>query len=440
MRSTLSSLKNMFKVPDLRNKILFTVLIIAVYRLGDWITLPGIDFKQVQSLESAASKGGVIGFLSLFSGGGLTRFAVFGLGIMPYITAEIIIQLLVVVVPKFEQWRDEGAVGQKKLTQTARYLTIALALMQSTGLAFLFHNGGGGFLSGRNNNNIDLIPKFTVPRVLLIVLTMTAGTAFVMWLGELITQRGIGQGMSILIFSNVVAGMPAGGAAIRAQGGNFKFGIILALTLSLLVAIVFVENGQRRIPVTFAKRVVGRRMYGGQSTYIPMKVNTGGVIPIIFASSVLYFPVLLSNVLPSHGLGQTLQRWISNHLVQPDNAWYIILYGLLIVGFAYFYAAITFDPHQQAEIIRKQGGYIPGIRPGAPTERHLQGILNRITLPGALFLAFIALLPSLFLAFWNINRYPFAGTTLLIAVGVALETMKQIDSQLMMRNYEGFLK
>src|SRR5713226_5729291 len=440
MRSTLSSLKNMFKVPDLRNKILFTVLIIAVYRLGDWITLPGIDFKQVQSLESAASKGGVIGFLSLFSGGGLTRFAVFGLGIMPYITAEIIIQLLVVVVPKFEQWRDEGAVGQKKLTQTARYLTIALALMQSTGLAFVFHNGGGGFLSGGSNNNIDLIPKFTVPRVLLIVLTMTAGTAFVMWLGELITQRGIGQGMSILIFSNVVAGMPAGGAAIRAQGGNFKFGIILALTLSLLVAIVFVENGQRRIPVTFAKRVVGRRMYGGQSTYIPMKVNTGGVIPIIFASSVLYFPVLLSNVLPSHGLGQTLQRWISNHLVQPDNAWYIILYGLLIVGFAYFYAAITFDPHQQAEIIRKQGGYIPGIRPGAPTERHLQGILNRITLPGALFLAFIALLPSLFLAFWNINRYPFAGTTLLIAVGVALETMKQIDSQLMMRNYEGFLK
>jgi preprotein translocase subunit SecY len=440
MRSTLSSLKNMFKVPDLRNKILFTVLIIAVYRLGDWVTLPGIDFKQVQSLESAASKGGVIGFLSLFSGGGLTRFAVFGLGIMPYITAEIIIQLLVVVVPKFEQWRDEGAVGQKKLTQTARYLTIALALMQSTGLAFVFHNGGGGFLSGGNNNNLDLIPKFTVPRVLLIVLTMTAGTAFVMWLGELITQRGIGQGMSILIFSNVVAGMPAGGAAIRAQGGNFKFGIILALTLALLVAIVFVENGQRRIPVTFAKRVVGRRMYGGQSTYIPMKVNTGGVIPIIFASSVLYFPVLLSNVLPSHGLGQSAQRWISTHLVQPDNAWYIILYGLLIVGFAYFYAAITFDPHQQAEIIRKQGGYIPGIRPGAPTERHLQGILNRITLPGALFLAFIALLPSLFLAFWNINRYPFAGTTLLIAVGVALETMKQIDSQLMMRNYEGFLK
>jgi preprotein translocase subunit SecY len=441
MRSTFSSLKNMFKVPDLRNKIIFTIVIIAIYRLGSWVPLPGIDFKALHSLESASGKGGVLGFLNLFSGGALTRFAVLGLGIMPYITAEIIIQLLIVVVPKFEQWREEGAVGQKKLTQTARYLTIALALMQSTGLAFVFHNGGGGFLGGGQGlNNIDLIPKFTLGRVLLIVLTMTAGTAFVMWLGELITQRGIGQGMSILIFTNVVSGMPGGGAAVRAQGGNFKFGVILALSLALLVAIVFVEQGQRRIPVTFAKRVVGRRMYGGQSTYIPMKVNTGGVIPIIFASSVLYFPVLLSNVLPSHGWGLTMQNFINRHLVQPNDSIYIILYGLLIIGFAYFYAAIQFDPHQQAEIIRKQGGYIPGIRPGPPTERHLQNILNRITLPGALFLAFIALLPSLFLAIWNITRYPFAGTTLLIAVGVALETMKQIDSQLMMRNYEGFLK
>jgi preprotein translocase subunit SecY len=440
MRSTLSNLKNMFKVPDLRNKIIFTIVIICLYRLGSWVPLPGIDFKALQSLESASSKGGVLSFLSLFSGGALTRFAVFGLGIMPYITAEIIIQLLVVVVPKFEQWREEGATGQKKLTQTARYLTIALAIMQATGLAFVFHNGGGGFLGAGTGLNLDLIPNFTIPRVLLIVLTMTAGTAFVMWLGELITQRGIGQGMSILIFTNIVAGMPSGGAAIKAQGGNVKFGIIILLTLSLLVAIVFVEQGQRRVPVTFAKRVVGRRMYGGQSTYIPMKVNTGGVIPIIFASSVLYFPVLLSNVLPPGGWGKTTQNFINNHLVQPDNWVYIALYGLLIIGFAYFYAAITFDPHQQAEIIRKQGGYIPGIRPGLPTEKHLQGILNRITLPGALFLAFIALLPSLFLAFWNINRYPFAGTTLLIAVGVALETMKQIDSQLMMRNYEGFLK
>jgi len=437
----LSSLKNMFKVPDLRNKILFTLLIIFVYRVGDHIYTPGIDFNAVKSLQSAAHGGGVLGFLNLFSGGGLTKFAVFGLGIMPYITSSIIIQLLIVVIPKFEQWRDEGPTGVKKLTQVTRYLTVALALMQSTGLAFVFHNGGGGFLgAGSGLNNLDLIPKWNTVRVAGIVLTMTAGTAFVMWLGELITQRGIGQGMSILIFVNVVSGMPSGGAAVRAQGGNFKFAVILALSMSLLVAIVFVEQGQRRIPVTFAKRVVGRRMYGGQSTYIPMKVDTGGVIPIIFASSVLYFPVLLSNVLPSKGWGQQLQSFINKNLVQPSNLVYIVLYGLLIIGFAYFYAAITFDPHQQADIIRKQGGYIPGIRPGPPTERHLQQILNRITLPGALFLAFVALLPSLFLAFWHITNYPFAGTTLLIAVGVALETMKQIDSQLMMRNYEGFLK
>jgi preprotein translocase subunit SecY len=362
--------------------------------------------------------------------------AVFGLGIMPYITSSIIIQLLIVVIPKFEEWRDQGAVGQRKLTQTTRYMTVALAIMQSTGLAFAFHRGLGGFLGGRTANNIDLIPNFTVPRVMLIVLTLTAGTAFVMWLGELITQRGIGQGMSILIFANVVAGMPAGGAAVRAEGGNVKFAFIILLTLFLLVAIVFVEQGQRRIPVQFAKRVVGRRMYGGQSTYIPLKVNQAGVIPIIFASSVLYFPVLLSNVVPWQGV----VRFINNNFVQPTSVVYISLYGLLIILFTYFYTAITFDPHQQADIIRKQGGYIPGIRPGPPTERHLAGILNRITLPGSLFLAFVALLPNLFLATQNINRYPFAGTSLLIAVGVALETMKQIDSQLMMRNYEGFLK
>jgi preprotein translocase subunit SecY len=233
-----------------------------------------------------------------------------------------------------------------------------------------------------------------------------------------------------------VSGMPAGGAAVRAEGGDVKFAIIIALTLALLVAIVFIEQGQRRIPVQFAKRVVGRRMYGGQSTYIPLKVNQSGVIPIIFASSVLYFPALLSNVVPWEGV----QKFIDNNLAQPTSLTYIGLYGVLIVLFAYFYTAIAFDPHQRADEIRKQGGYIPGIRPGLPTERHLAGILNRITLPGSLFLAFIALLPSLFLAWWNISNYPFAGTTLLIAVGVALETMKQIDSQLMMRNYEGFLK
>jgi preprotein translocase subunit SecY len=440
MRSTFTNLGNMFRVPDLRNKVLFTLLVITIYRFGANIPCPGIDFSAVQSLVSSTSKGGALALLNLFSGGALTKFAIFGLGIMPYITASIIIQLLIVVIPKFEQWRDEGAVGQRKLTQVTRYLTIALAIMQSTGLAYLFHNGGGGLLGNGSGLNIDLIPHFTIPRILLIVLTMTTGTVVVMWLGELITQRGVGQGMSVLIFTNVVATMPSGGSAVLSEAGLGKFITIIILSLALLVAIVFIEQGQRRIPVTFAKRVVGRRMYGGQSTYIPMKVNTGGVVPIIFASSVLYFPILISNVLPSHGSWAQVQDWISVHLAQPNNLWYIFLYGILIIGFAYFYAMVTFDPHQQADVIRKQGGYIPGIRPGPPTERHLQNILNRITLPGALWLAGIALLPSIMLALWNIQNYPFAGTTLLIAVGVALETMKQVDSQLMLRNYEGFLK
>jgi preprotein translocase subunit SecY len=409
--------------------------VILLYRLGSNITVPGIDFNAVQDLQRQAQSGGVLGFLNLFSGGALTRFAVFGLGIMPYITSSIIVQLLQVVIPKLEQWRDEGAVGQRKLTQVTRYLTVALAIMQSTGLAFVFHNGGQGFL-GQQASDIDVLPHFTIPRVLLVVLSMTAGTAMVMWLGELITQRGVGQGMSILIFANVVSRLPSNGAAIRAEGGNFKFAFVIFVTLILLVSIVFIEQGQRRIPVQFAKRIVGRRMYGGQSTYIPLKVNQSGVIPIIFASSVLYFPVLLSNVVPWVGV----RSWINNHLVDPTDAFYVILYGLLIVAFSYFYTAIAFDPHQQADIIRKQGGYIPGIRPGPPTERHLAGILNRITLPGSLFLAFVALLPAIALTIFGIHNYPFAGTTLLIAVGVALETMKQIDSQLTMRNYEGFLK
>ena len=439
MPTSLRNLQAAFTIADLRNKILFTLFVIGVYRLGDNIICPGVDFNAVQSL-AAARKGGVISYLNLFSGGALTKMAVFGLGIMPYITSSIIIQLLMVVIPKFEQWREEGPSGQRKLTQVTRYMTIALAIMQSTGLAYAFHNGGGGLLGSSVPLNVDLIPDFTVPRVLLVVLTMTAGTVVVMWLAELITQRGVGQGMSVLIFTNVIAGLPTQGDALLKSAGWPKFTFLLLLALTFLVMIVFMEQCQRRIPVTFAKRVVGRRMYGGQSTYIPMKLNTGGVVPIIFAASVLYFPLLISNVFPSTGWGKDVQTWISNHLAQPGNLVYIAIYGGFILVFAYFYAGITFDPHQQADVIRKQGGYIPGIRPGYPTERHLQNILNRITLPGALFLALVALLPSIFLALWNIQNYPFAGTTLLIAVGVALETMKQVDSQLMLRNYEGFLR
>jgi preprotein translocase subunit SecY len=430
----LRNLRNMFKVQDLRNKVLFTLFVIALFRIGTHIPVPGVDFQAVKSLKEQSESGGVLGFLNLFSGGALTQFAVFALGVMPYITSSIIMQLLAVVIPKVEQWQKQGAVGQKKITQWTRYLTIGLAIMQSTGLAFVFHRGGSSFLG--QDLNVDLIPSFNAPRVLLVVLSLTAGTGLVMWLAEVITQRGIGNGMSILITSSVVSRLPFQGGAMRAEAGNLKFAFLIGLALFLIVAIVFVENGQRRIPVQFAKRVVGRRMYGGQSTYIPLKVNQAGVIPIIFASSVLYFPVLLSNVIPWEGV----QKWINDHLVQPDSVFYIGLYGLLIVFFAYFYTAITFDPHQQADIIRKQGGFIPGIRPGPPTEAHLAKILNRITLPGSLFLAAIALLPSIALAVWNINQFPFGGTTILIAVGVSIETMKQIDSQLMMRNYEGFLK
>jgi len=437
----LSTFANMFRVPDLRTKVLFTVLIIGLYRFGSHVPVPGIDFEAVQTLQDQAEQGGALGFLQLFTGGALTNFAVFALGIMPYITSSIIMQLLAVVIPRIEEWQQQGAVGQRKITQWTRYITIALAIMQSTGLVFLFHNGGGGFVSGSAGAaGFDLVPEFTVPRILLIVLTLTAGTAMVMWLGELVSQRGIGNGMSILIFASVVSTLPFQGWAVRTEGGVGKFIILSIVILAILVAIVFVEGGQRRIPVQFAKRVVGRRQYGGQSTYIPLKVNQSGVIPIIFASSVLYFPVLLGNVLGNASWAQGIQSFVDRNLLQPDNIWYIGTYGVLIVFFAYFYTAITFDPAKQADSIRKQGGFIPGIRPGPPTERHLSKILSRITLPGALFLAAVALVPSILLASWDIQRFAFGGASLLIAVGVALETMKQIDSQLMMRNYEGFLK
>ena len=426
----------MFRVPDLRNKILFTLFVIVVYRFGAHIPVPGVDLTAVKTLRDQAKAGGVLGFLNLFSGGALTQFAVFALGIMPYITSSIIMQILGVVIPKLEEWQNQGAVGQRKITQWTRYMTIAIALLQATALTFLFGRGGGRSFFGRNVPNIVLLPDFTLPRVLLVVLTLTAGTALLMWMGELITQRGIGNGMSLLIFTSVVSTLPFQFGAVRAEGGNVVFGILVLLSIAILVGIVFVEQGQRRIPVQFAKRVVGRRMYGGQSTYIPLKVNQAGVIPIIFASSILYLPALLSNVVQS----QWLDDFVNNYVLNATNAVHLILYGLLIVGFAYFYTAISFDPAKQADTIRKQGGFIPGIRPGPQTERYLARILNRITLPGALFIAFIAILPSIVLSIANVSVFPFGGTTVLIAVGVALETMKQIDSQLMMRNYEGFLK
>jgi preprotein translocase subunit SecY len=432
----------MFKVSDLRNKILFTLGMIILYRLGSFIPAPGIDLDAVEALRSQADQGGVLAFLQLFSGGALTQFAIFALGIMPYITSSIIMQVLAVVIPRLEQWQEQGAVGQRKITQWTRYLTVGIAVLQSTGRVLLFHNGGGGLAGG--GSNIDLVPNFWWGRVLLIVLTLTAGTALLMWMGELITQRGIGNGMSLLIFASVVSSLPAQGGLVKAEAGNAALAGMIGLFLLLLVAIVFVEQGQRRIPVQFAKRVVGRRMYGGQSTYIPLKVNQAGVIPIIFASSVLYLPQLIAVLLPADGWGASVQSWINDNLAQPDSLVYLTVFGLLIVGFAYFYTAITFDPAKQADTIRKQGGFIPGIRPGPQTERYLAKILSRITLPGALFIAAVALVPPLALSFILPGQaslaFGFGGVSILIAVGVALETMKQIDSQLMMRNYEGFLK
>ena len=447
MFQSLKSLARVASISDLRKKLLFVVFILALYRAGSAIPAPGIDLDAVQDLKEQAEEGaGVLGFLTLFSGGALTQFALFALGIMPYISSSISMQILTVVIPRLEQWQQQGAVGQRKITQWTRYLTVAIALLQSTGLAFLFHNGGGGLLGGGTGGvdlGIDLFggdENFNTGRILIVVLTLTAGTALLMWMGELITQRGIGNGMSLLIFASVVSSFPVAGAQINAERGMGLLVPLLALAVAIMVAIVFVELGQRRIPVQFSKRVVGNRMTGGQSTYIPLKVNQSGVIPVIFASSVLYLPLLLTNILPAdQDWAVSVQSWVNDNLVQPDSIVYILVYGLLIVGFAYFYTAIQFDPAQQADTIRKQGGYIPGIRPGPQTERYLGRILNRITLPGALFVAMIALLPSILLATADINNFPFGGISVLIAVGVMLEMMKQIDSQLMMRNYEGFL-
>jgi len=433
----LSRLRNMFRVPDLRNKIIFTIFIVLIYRLGTHIPVPYVDFAQIKALQNQSTNSGVVGFLDLFSGGAITSVSVFFLGIMPYITASIIMQLLGVVIPKLEQWQQEGQSGQKKITQWTRYVTVGLALLQSSGLVIALHEGKQGLLGTIGFQGKDMIPSYDAYRAVLIVLTWVAGTALVMWLGEVITQRGVGNGMSILIFASVVSRMPAQGGAVFAQAGWFKGMVVVAIGIAMIAAIVYVESGQRRIPVQFAKRVVGRRMYGGQSTYIPLKVNQSGVIPVIFASSILAFPALIASATNWH----SLQTFVNDNLLGTGKTtWlYIFMYAVMILFFSYFYTAIAFNPQQQADIIRKQGGFIPGIRPGPPTEKYLAKVLNRITLPGASFLTIIALVPLLVFKLWGLTQFPFGGVAVLITVGVALETMKQIDSQLMMRNYEGFL-
>jgi preprotein translocase subunit SecY len=440
----LANLKNVFKISDLRNKILFTLAMVAIYRIGVAVRVPGVDPLAVDQLRESAKSQGALGFLNLFSGGGFESFSIFALGIMPYITSSIIMQILGVVIPKLEELQQQGAVGQRKITQYTRYVTIALATLQATGLVFIFGTGNGrAFFSGANAPTVPLLNDGLWPRGYLIIPTLVAGTAMLMWIGELISQRGVGNGMSMVIFASVVSGLPYGYYSIIEVNKWFWFFLIVALTLGIIVAVVFVELGQRRIPVQFAKRVVGRRMYGGQNTYIPLKVNQAGVIPIIFSSSILLLPVIFSNVL---GSGDTdswrgkLAEYVDKYIINSQNLVYMAAFGLLIIAFAYFYNSIAFDPIRQADQIRRQGGFIPGVRPGPQTERYLAKVVNRITLPGAVFIAVIALLPYLLVWGAGINTFGFAGTSILIAVGVALELMRQIDSQLMLRNYEGFLK
>ena len=441
-----SNLKNIFKVPDLRNKIFFVMICIALYRLGAAIRVPGIDNQAVDQLRSLARSQGAIGFLNLFSGGAFESFAIFALGIMPYITASIIMQVLGVVIPKLEEWQNEGAVGQRKITQWTRYLAIAIALLQATGLTFVFGQGRGRAFFGAAQNvpDVVLLPTF-MPRALLVIPTLVAGTALLMWIGELISQRGIGNGMSMLIFASVVSGLPYSYYSILLEKKWFAFVVLVLVSMAILFAIVRVELGQRRIPVQFAKRMVGRRMYGGQNTYIPLKVNQAGVVPIIFASSVLLLPVLATNIIGSGNAAGTdwrgrISRFVNDNIVNSRSLFYIVVFALMVIAFAYFYNSIAFDPIKQADQIRKQGGFIPGIRPGPQTERYLAKTVNRITLPGALFIAVIAIIPYIITWIFDVKNFPFAGTTVLIAVGVALELMRQIDSQLMLRNYEGFLK
>jgi len=436
----LSIYRNMFKIPDLRVKILFTLAIFGVYRFGATVPVPGIDLEAVELFQAQQQAGGIYGLLNLFSGGALESFSVFALGIIPYITASIIMQLLTVVIPRLQTLQEEGESGRKVITQWTRYLTVVLALIQSTGFTYLFH-------VGRFTGGIDLIPNYTPGRVILIVLTMTAGTAMVMWLGELITQRGVGNGMSLIIFVSILSQFPFVFGQIWQQTVRadlpVRFAVIVAIFIVMIVAIIYVDQAQRRIPIQFAKRVRGRRVMGGQSTYIPLKVNTAGVIPVIFATSVLLIPSLLITAIPSDAAWiQGVYRWIDENLggatATGVSWWYILILFTLIIFFTYFYTAIQFDPEKQAEMIQRQGGFVPGVRPGRQTARHLGFILNRITLPGSIFLATIAILPAIAGAVWGIN-IAFSGVSILIVVGVALETMKQIESQLTMRNYEGIL-
>ncbi|MBH0053302.1 MULTISPECIES: preprotein translocase subunit SecY [unclassified Salinibacterium] len=431
------------RTPDLRRKIGFTLGIIALFRLGSFIPAPFVDFANVQAcLAYNSSSGGLYDLINLFSGGALLQLSVFALGIMPYITASIIVQLLRVVIPHFETLHKEGQSGQATLTQYTRYLTIALAILQSTTLITVARSGAL-FQSAGAPECSQLITNDAWYAILLMVITMTAGTGLIMWMGELVTERGIGNGMSLLIFTSIAATFPSALWGIYVASGIETFVLVLLMGILIMAAVVFVEQSQRRIPVQYAKRMVGRRTYGGNNTYIPIKVNMAGVIPVIFASSLLYLPALIAQFNQPQA-GETSAAWVvwvQNNLVSGDSPIYMIGYFLLIVGFTYFYVAITFNPEEVADNMKKYGGFIPGIRAGRPTAEYLDYVLTRVTLPGSLYLGLVAMIPLIAFVVIGANQnFPFGGASILIIVGVGLETVKQIDSQLQQRHYEGLLR
>jgi preprotein translocase subunit SecY len=440
----LSAFISSLRTADLRRKILFTLAIVILYRVGAALPSPGVNYKNIQQCIEEVSGGAgaqIYSLINLFSGGALLQLSIFAVGVMPYITASIIVQLLTVVIPRFEELRKEGQAGQAKMTQYTRYLSIALAILQATSIVALAANGG--LLQGCS---LDIIEDQGIFPLVVIVLVMTAGAALVMWMGELVTERGVGNGMSLLIFAGIAARIPAEGKSILDSRGGMVFAAVCVATLLIIIGVVFVEQGQRRIPVQYAKRMVGRKMYGGTSTYLPLKVNQAGVIPVIFASSLIYIPQLITQLIqsgrsePSNGWWD---RFVADHLTNPADPAYVAFYFGLIIFFTYFYVSITFNPEERADEMKKFGGFIPGIRPGKPTADYLSYVLNRITLPGSIYLGVIAVLPNLFLqagSGGSVQNLPFGGTAVLIMIGVGLDTVKQIESQLMQRNYEGFLK
>jgi preprotein translocase subunit SecY len=432
----LGAFVNAFRTPELRRKLLFVLGVVVLFRLGSTLPAPGINVANVQTClnQAQSDQNSVVSLVNVFSGGALLQLTVFALGIMPYITASIILQLLTVVIPRLETLKKEGQAGQQKITQYTRYLTLGLALLQATGIVALARSGRlfGGSCSLPLLYEPDSIFSF-----LLIVITMMAGTAIIMWFGELITDRGIGNGMSILIFTQVVATFPSAMYLILQQNGVFTFVLVIVVGLAVVAGVIFMEQAQRRVPVQYARRMVGRRMFGGSSTYIPIKVNQAGVIPVIFASSLLYLPALASQFNPT----SPWSAWVAEHLTRGDHPLYMLTYFAMIMFFTYFYVAITFNPEEVADNMKKYGGFIPGIRAGRPTEEYLAYVLSRITFPGATYLGLISLIPLIALVLLNADQnFPFGGTTILIIVGVGLDTVKQIESQLQQRNYEGFLR